>query len=58
MARADGFFGFEEWRFGTEEQCWFPVGRYSCAIIDTLENAEIEVPMFAEFEVLRVKKPG
>jgi hypothetical protein len=42
--RTDGSFGFEEWRFGTEdeEQCWFPVGRYSCAIIDTLENAEKE----------------
>jgi hypothetical protein len=40
--RANGSFGFEEWRFGIEEQCWFPTGRYSYAMIDTFENAEKE----------------
>ena len=40
--RADGSFGFEEWQFGIEEQSWFPFGRYSYAVIDTLENAERE----------------
>jgi hypothetical protein len=40
--RSDGSFGFAEWQFGTEEQSWYPVGRYSHAIIDTLENAEKE----------------
>ena len=40
--RSDGSFGFEEWKFAQEEQCWYPVGRYSHAVIDTLENAERE----------------
>jgi hypothetical protein len=40
--RADGTFGFEEWRFSVEEQRWYPLGRYSPAVIDTLENAERE----------------
>jgi len=37
--RTDVTFGFEQWRFDTEEQCWRPFGRYSCAVIDTLEKA-------------------
>ena len=37
--RADGTFGFEELKYGQEEQAWFPVGRYSFAVIDTLEHA-------------------
>ena len=37
--RDDGTFGFEEMRFGAEERTWFPVGRYSTAVIDSLDNA-------------------
>ena len=37
--RADGTFGFEELKFGQEEQAWLPVGKYSIAIIDSLESA-------------------
>jgi len=40
--RPDGTFGFEEWRFGIEEQCWRPFGFYSYAVIDTVETAERE----------------
>jgi hypothetical protein len=37
--RDDNTFGFEELKFGQEEQAWFPVGKYSFAIIDSLESA-------------------
>jgi hypothetical protein len=37
--RGDGTFGFEELKFGQEEGAWFPVGKYSIAIIDSLDNA-------------------
>lgn len=37
--RADNTFGFEELKFGQEEQAWFPVGKYSIAIIDSLDHA-------------------
>jgi len=37
--RTDGTFGFEQWRFVTEEQCWRPFGRYASAVTDTLEKA-------------------
>ena len=37
--RVDNTFGFEELKFGQEEQAWFPVGKYSTAIIDSLESA-------------------
>lgn len=37
--RADKTFGFEELRFWQEEQAWLPVGKYSIAIIDSLERA-------------------
>jgi len=37
--RSDETFGFEEMRFRLEENAWFPVGKYSVAIIDSLENA-------------------
>jgi hypothetical protein len=40
--RADGTFGFEELKFGEEERIWFPVGRYTTAIIDSLDNAIME----------------
>ena len=40
--RTDGSFGFEDWEFGSKEGSWYPVGRYSHAAIDTLENAEKE----------------
>jgi len=36
--RDDETFGFAELRFAADENCWLPVGRYSIAIIDTLEN--------------------
>ena len=37
--REDGTFGFAELRFGADENCWLQVGRYSIAIIDTLDSA-------------------
>ncbi|HEY8186795.1 MAG TPA: hypothetical protein VIF64_12025 [Pyrinomonadaceae bacterium] len=37
--RADNTFGFEELEFWQEEQAWLPVGKYSIAIIDSLEHA-------------------
>lgn len=37
--RADKTFGFEELRYGAEEKSWFPHGRYSYAIIDSIEAA-------------------
>jgi hypothetical protein len=37
--RADDTFGFEELVFGQEENVWFPAGKYSIAIIDSLEGA-------------------
>ena len=40
--RANGTFGFEEWTYGVNEKAWYPSGRYSYAVIDTLEKAEQE----------------
>ncbi|HXQ32947.1 MAG TPA: hypothetical protein VN843_02875, partial [Anaerolineales bacterium] len=37
--REDKTFGFEELEFGPEENSWYPVGRYSLAIIDSFEHA-------------------
>ena len=37
--RVDNTFGFEELKFGQEEQAWFPVGKYSIVITDSLESA-------------------
>jgi hypothetical protein len=37
--RADGTFGFEELAFGDDEGAWFPVGKYSTAIVDSLDHA-------------------
>jgi hypothetical protein len=37
--RRNGTFGFGEERFQAEEKCWTPFGRYSEAIIDSLEVA-------------------
>ena len=37
--RADGTFGFEELKFWQEEQTWLPVGKYSIAIVDSLDRA-------------------
>jgi hypothetical protein len=36
--RDDKTFGFEELEFGIEENAWYEVGRYSIAIIDSLDN--------------------
>jgi hypothetical protein len=36
--RDDKTFGFEEMRFGSDEKTWFPAGKYSIAVIDSLEN--------------------
>jgi len=55
--RANGSFGFEEWRFGIEEQCWYPVSRYSSAVIDTFENAEREARSKVAWLAVRVD-PG
>lgn len=38
--RKNGTFGFEELRYAIEEGAWLPIGRYSIAVIDTLERAE------------------
>ena len=40
--RNDGSFGFEEWTYAVDEGTWVPFGRYSIAVIDTLERAEQE----------------
>jgi hypothetical protein len=37
--RNDGTYGFEEFKWAAEESCWIPFGKYSTAIIDTLERA-------------------
>lgn len=37
--RGDNSFGFQEMEFGSDENVWYPVGRYSFAIIDSLDNA-------------------
>ena len=37
--RENKTFGFEELEFGSEENSWYPVGRYSLAVIDSLDNA-------------------
>ena len=54
--RPDGTFGFEEWRYDESEQAWLPFGRYSHAIIDTLENAEREAR--ARVSWLAVERTG
>ena len=43
--RSDGTFGFEElkWLDDPREHCWVPFGKYSIAVIDTLEHALREV---------------
>ena len=40
--RGDNTFGFEELEFGNDENVWYPVGKYSFAIIDSLDNATRE----------------
>lgn len=40
--RRDGTFGFQEWAYAADEGAWLPFGRYSIAVIDTLERAEQE----------------
>ena len=37
--RENKTFGFEELEFGPDENSWYPVGEYSLAIIDSLDNA-------------------
>jgi hypothetical protein len=37
--RENKTFGFEELEFGFEENCWYPIGEYSLAIIDSFDNA-------------------
>ena len=37
--RENQTFGFEEFEFGSEENSWYPIGRYSLAIINSLDNA-------------------
>jgi hypothetical protein len=40
--RPDGTFGFDELACGDEEGAWFPSGKYSTAIIDSIERATSE----------------
>ena len=37
--RADGTFGFEELAYAHDEAAWFPAGKYSVAIIDSMDRA-------------------
>jgi hypothetical protein len=37
--RKNKTFGFRELEFGLEERSWYPIGRYSLAIIDSFDNA-------------------
>ena len=37
--RENKTFGFRELEFGLEENSWYPIGRYSLAIINSFENA-------------------
>ena len=37
--RADGTFGFEELAYADDEAAWFPFGKYSIAIIDSMDHA-------------------
>jgi hypothetical protein len=40
--RPDGTFGFEELAVGRDEDAWFTVGKYSIAIVDSLDDAIAE----------------
>ena len=40
--RADGTFGFEELAYADDEAAWLPFGKYSVAIIDSLDHATSE----------------
>jgi len=46
--RKNKTFGFRELEYGVEEHSWYPIGRYSLAIIDSFDNtvreAEGRVP--------------
>lgn len=37
--RADGTYGFENMKYGDQEESWFPAGRYSVGIFGTEEEA-------------------
>ena len=37
--REDGTYGFEDLKYGEEEETWFPAGRYSVGIFATEEDA-------------------
>ena len=37
--RENKTFGFRELQFDLEENSWYPIGRYSLAIIDSFDNA-------------------
>lgn len=37
--RENGTYGFAELRFAGEEKCWIPFGRYSEAVVDSVETA-------------------
>jgi hypothetical protein len=40
--RANGTYGFREWRYQPEYDAWVPYGIYSNAVTDTAERAEDE----------------
>jgi hypothetical protein len=40
--RANGTYGFREWRYQPEYDVWVPYGIYSNAVTDTAERAEDE----------------
>ena len=37
--RDDNTLGFEEMKFGRDENAWYPVSKYSHAIVDSLDRA-------------------
>ncbi len=37
--RENETFGFRKLKFGSDENSWYPVGKYSFAIIDSVDNA-------------------
>jgi hypothetical protein len=41
--RTNGSFGFEEWHWQVRESCWCPFGKYSIAVVDTMEHVLQEI---------------
>ena len=50
--RDDGAFGFQEWKWINEENCWVPLPKQIISVIDTmqhaLDEAEERIPWLKE----------